>query len=107
MNIYSLLLVNDFQAYLRPIGTSIPCDIPHDLRKVLRVFDNIDMSKHAEVRKVRLDAWHLIPNQHKSNSQENVEDCTLSEVINALYAFRSAMTWKPPFNEMICRLICF
>lgn len=32
---------------------------------------------------------------------------TRREVMNEWYAFRSAMIWNPPFNEMICLLMCF
>lgn len=32
---------------------------------------------------------------------------TFKPAMNTRYVFRSAMTWKPPFSDMIYRLTCF
>lgn len=45
--------------YLGSVSTSVASDVSHNLSQVLRVFYNIDMSKHLEVRKFRDDRWNL------------------------------------------------
>jgi hypothetical protein len=50
---------NTKETYFRAICASIPRDIPHDLREIPRILDNIDVPKHLEVGEFGCNLGHL------------------------------------------------
>ena len=46
--------------YLRPVRSTITRGVSHDLRKVLGVIHNEDMTEHLEVGEIRRDALNLV-----------------------------------------------
>ena len=46
--------------YLRPIGSTITRGVSHDLRKILSVIHNEDMTKHLEMGEICGDALNLL-----------------------------------------------
>ena len=45
--------------YLRPVGSTIARGVPYNLRKVLSVIHNEDVTEHLEMREIRRDALNL------------------------------------------------
>ena len=46
--------------YLRPVGSAITRGVSHDLRKILGVIHNEDVTKHLEMGEIRRDALNLV-----------------------------------------------
>ena len=46
--------------YLRPVRSTITRGVSHDLRKVLGVIHNEDMTEHLEVGEIRRDVLNLV-----------------------------------------------
>jgi hypothetical protein len=88
--------------YLRPVRASIPRHVPHDLCEIFRVLDDKDVPKHLEVVEIRGDTgnleWTTIAKVSEgwetTGTARHLRHIghTLSDAMNAWYAFRSAIT---------------
>lgn len=70
--------------YLWSIGTSVPCDIPHNLGEVLCIFNDINMAQHLQIGELGCYRGYL----GGIRSDEPVcvlikKSLTFSEVMNA------------------------
>jgi hypothetical protein len=70
--------------YLRPVGSTVARGVSHNLRKILGVLHNKDVTKHLEVGKIGRDVLNLIVaiSYHHSGIGDHSVN-TFSPTINA------------------------